>query len=129
MLLFVIAVSTYVISCSNKMRFLLQEWMDGNSNPDVLVFENLVDYNSVSQYIDPTNTTDPLLVSTAGSIIFNPSTSYDEKVQNLKTADFTDKFIQSILNTTNMTNQSIISVIQMYILSMQISDKKTMSST
>jgi hypothetical protein len=117
-LLFIIALAITVIACSNKKRGILREWSQVST--DVVVFENMLDYTQLKQYIDPNSTSDPILISTVGTIVFDPSTTNDAKVDSLKAASFRDKFVNNTINSTNFTDQTIVSMIQTYLLSLKV---------
>jgi len=118
-LFFIIALAIIAISSSNKKRGILESWLQETSS-DVVVFENMLDYTTLKQYIDPHSTTDPLLVSTVGTIVFDPAMSNDDKVQALKVANFTDPFVSSTINSSSNTSQTIVSTVQNYLLSLKI---------
>jgi len=122
-LLFIIALAITVIACSNKKRDILWDMSQGST--DVIVFENMLDYTQLKKSIDPNATSDPIMVSTVGSIVFDPSTTNDVKVKSLKEASFQDKFINNTVNSTNFTNQTIVSMIQTYLLSLKTNGLKS----
>lgn len=113
-LLLVIALATLVRSSSNRKHQLLEQWyQEGLSS-------NTSSYDLLSKHIDPNNTSDPILVSTVGSIVFNNETSYDEKVAALQLASFSDPFVNGLIHSTNMSNSTIVNTIQQYLLTLKI---------
>ena len=104
-LLFIIALAITVIACSNKKRGILREWSQVST--DVVVFENMLDYTQLKQYIDPNSTSDPILISTVGTIVFDPSTTNEAKIASLKAASFQDKFVNNTINSTNLQTRPV----------------------
>jgi len=113
-LLFVISVATFVRCCSNRKRQLLEQWFqEGLANSS---------YTVLSQFIDPSSTSDPILVATVGAIVFDNQTSYDQKVASLQLASFSDPFINGLIHSTNMTNAIIVNTIQQYLLNLKLNN-------
>jgi len=108
----IVSIAIMMISFSNRKHELLDK---------MLSREGMLDYSTLKNYINPDNTEDPLLVSTVGTIVFDPSITDDIKISTLKTTSFTDDFITNILNSTNYTNTTKVNVIQNYLLTKKIS--------
>lgn len=110
----IVAIAIMMISLSNRKYELLDK---------MLSREGMLDYSTLKNYINPANSDDPLLVSTIGTIVFDPSMKDDMKISTVKNASFTDSFIKNILTSTIYTNSDKVNIIQNYLLAKKINTK------
>jgi len=110
-LLFVIGVATMVIVSSNRLQEL---------RPPVHLplSEGFLSTSDLKQYINPQNTTDPIVVQTVGSIVFDSGFANSEKISAIKAANYNNSFIDKTVNSTNYTDMTKVSIIQNYLLSL-----------